>query len=114
MFDKELHGFCSEFYIVEKSIEVVVSRNGEETTVKIDALRNEQSGKYSIGAYMQEHVTLQPTYPQKNGSFEKTPDDFIAWVSWIDFPWVQAESADGALRQALGFLRERCDHRAAV
>lgn len=114
LFDKELHNFCSEFYSVEKSIQVVVSRGGTQMTVKIDALRDEENGKYSIAAYYQEHVTMQPTYPQSYGKFDQKPDDFIAWVNWIDFPWVHADSAEGALRQALGFLRDRCDDKARI
>ena len=106
MFDKELHANCSEFYRVDRALEVVVSRNGQPTTVRIEALRNDETGRYSTAAYLEEHVTLQPTYPQSHGN---NPYDFVIWARWIDFPWIDRESADAALRQALGFLRERCD-----
>ncbi len=109
MYDKEIHDFCSEFYSIEKTLELVVSRRGEQTTVRLEALRDEENGRYSIRALMQEHVTLQPTYPKANGEFTEEPKDFVMWVNFPDFPWVNRETADGALRQALGFLQERCD-----
>ncbi len=109
MYNKEFHDYCSEFYTVAKTIQVVVSRNGESMTVKIEALRNEETGRYSTRAYYEEHVTLQPTYPKAYGKYEREPDDFIVWVSWLDLPWTDRDSAEAALGQALGFLRERCD-----
>lgn len=109
MFDKEMHDFCSEYYTVEKSLELVVNRQGEPTTVRIDALRDWQSGRYLTRAYLQEHVKLQPTYPQSNGKYQREPEDFIVWVAWLDFPWTDGDSVNAVLRSALGFLSERCD-----
>jgi hypothetical protein len=42
--------FCEEFYLVEKSIEVVVKIAGESERIRIDALRS-HSGDYSTKAY---------------------------------------------------------------
>lgn len=107
MFDTERHGFCSEFYTIEKSIEVVVNIQGQDTQIKIDALKDGRSGKFSTKAYIEEHVTLQPTYPQTRGSYDREAEDFRVWVSY-NLPWTDRDTADAALDQALGFLRERC------
>jgi hypothetical protein len=109
MYNSELHSYCSEFYTVEKTLEVVVSRNGESITVRLEALRNEETGRYSTRAFMDENVTLQPTYPQSHGKYEREAEDFRIWVPFPDFPWTDRDSADAVLMQALGFLRERCD-----
>ncbi len=38
MLDKKHYDFCSEFYVVEKSIAVVVKIGDEDQQVRIDAL----------------------------------------------------------------------------
>ena len=113
MYDTERHAFCSEFYTVEKSIEVVVRIGGESRTVRIDALRDRKrdgkEGAFSTSAYIQENVTLQPTYPQTDNNFDKKPENFRVWVQIYLPNILLANSADSALGQALGFLRERCE-----
>ena len=109
MYDKSLHSFCSEFYTIEKSIEVVVTIQGESERIRIDLLRDEETGIYSTSAYIETHFTLQPTYPKTNESFDRKPEDFRVWADY-DLPWVHQDSADVALRQALGFLKERCSN----
>ena len=107
MYDTERHAFCSEFYIVEKSIEVVVNIGGQSEQIRIDALRNGETEVYSTNAYIWRHVTLQPTYPQTEGTFDKEQEKTRVWADF-DLPWTNRDSADAALGQALGFLRERC------
>ena len=109
MCDKKTHTFCSEFYTVEKSIEVVVTIQGQGTRIRIDSLRDGETGNYSTRAYIAMHLTLQPTYPQTSGSFDSNPRDFRIWVDY-DLPWTHRDSADAALGQALGFLGERCSN----
>ena len=109
MYDKNLHSFCSEFYTIERSIEVVVTIQEESKRIRIDLLRNEQTGIYSTKAYIERHFTMQPTYPQTNGSFGSQPEDVRVWADY-DLPWIHQDSADVALRQALGFLGERCSN----
>lgn len=99
--------FCSEFYVVEKTVEVVVQILGESQTIRIEALQSLPQGKYSTRAYIQEHVTVQPTYPQTGSKFDRKPESVRVWVDY-DLPWTNRESADEALHQALGFLSERC------
>ena len=109
MFNAELHDFCSEFYIVEKSIEVVVRRQEQSKRMRIDALRDEISGDYCTVVYEKEELTVQPTLPQENNQFSRKPENYLVWVAYVDFPWVRADSAEGALHRALLFLKERCD-----
>ena len=106
MYNKTAHAFCQEFYTLVKSIEVAVRLQGEARYVRIDSFKNEHTGKYSTSAYLSESVTLQPTYPQTNGKFDQPPQEFKVWVDY-DLPWVDANTEDDALRQALGFLGER-------
>lgn len=107
MYDPNRHSFCSEFYTIAKSIEVVVSIQGKNETIRIEALQDAIRGTYCTASYIKTDVTLQPTYPQTNGSFDRHPEDFRIWVRY-DLPWTDRGSADEALEQALGFLRERC------
>lgn len=58
MLDPKNFPSCSEFYIVEKVVEVVVLIGGEPRQIRIEALRDE-SGKYSTRGYIQDHVKLQ-------------------------------------------------------
>ena len=109
MYDANTHSFCSEFYTIEKSIEVVVTIQGEADRIRIDALRDAKTGDYCTKAYIETHLTLQPTYPQTGGSFDRNPEDVRVWVDY-DLPWTNRDSADAALGQALGFLKERCSN----
>jgi hypothetical protein len=105
MFDDKQHDFCAEFYSVEKSIEVVVQIRGEDTRIRIEALRDESTGRYSARAYVEERVTLQPTYPQTGDSYDRPPEDFDVWVHY-DLPGDYRGSADAILECALGVLKE--------
>ena len=58
MYNPQSHSFCSEFYIVEKTSEVVVSIQGQNERIRIDALRREPSGDYSTAAYIEDEFTL--------------------------------------------------------
>jgi hypothetical protein len=106
MYDENLHSFCNEFYTVEKVIEVVVNLGGQSRRVRISALRDPK-GKFSTRAQIEEDITVQPTYPQSNGQFTNKPVSHRVWVV-LDFPWTDRTTADDALRQALGFLRDMC------
>lgn len=106
MFNSSKHGFCSEFYTVEKTIEVVVSISGQDQRVRIDALYDHVSGNYCTKAYIEENLTVQPTFPQSNGAYGRAPQDYQLWVGY-DLPWTHRSTADDALDQALSFLEER-------
>jgi len=99
---------CSEAYIIETSVEVVAEIGGESQTIRIEALCDLRDGHYCTRAYRQEHVVLQPAYPQTGEKYDRAPEVFRVWVDY-NLPWTHREDADGALSQALGFLSERCD-----
>ena len=99
MLDPSDFPFASEFYVVEKTIEVVVSINGEPERIRIDALKAGDS--YSTTTYIEESVVVQPA----SGGSHKVVRQ---WVDY-DLPWTVRESADAALVQALAFLQEVCD-----
>ncbi len=107
MLDATRYPFCSEFYIVEKSIEVVVEIQGTTRRIRIDALHDLMSPDvFKTAAYIEERITVQPTFPQTDEEFDREPESFTVWVSY-DLPWVQTNSAEGALARALAFLSER-------
>ena len=110
MYDEHVHKFAHEFYTIEKTIEVVVSLgpDGESRPVRLEALRCEKSGRYSARAYVEEHITVQPTYPQKHSKYTQPPRDMRVWEPLSGFPWTDRASADEVLTQALSFLKERC------
>ena len=112
MLNPAAYDFASEFYIVEKTIEVVVSIRGESQSIRIEALNNPDSdppSRYSTRAYIREDMTVQPTYPQSGGGqFDRKPTSVSVWVSY-DLPWTSRDTADAALSQALGFLGDRAD-----
>jgi hypothetical protein len=108
MIAPESYKKCSEIYIIEETVEVVVEIAGEMQTIRIEALRDLRSGRVCTRAFRQENVTLQPTYPKTGGKYDRKPEEFEIWVDY-DLPWTDREEADQALTQALGFLGERCD-----
>jgi hypothetical protein len=106
MLDPSLYPFCSEFYVVEKSIEVVVTlkSTGTAEEIRIDALSGTNPNvPYNTHAYIKKEITVQPKYPETSAN----PESIRVWVDY-DLPWTNRNSADDALAQALGFLRDRC------
>ncbi len=106
MIPKRNYDFCSEAYIVEKTIEVVVNIADETRTIRIEALSDLNDGHYCTRSYIKENYTIQPTYPQTHGQYDKQPEESTVWIRY-DLPWTNCKTADEALSQALGFLRER-------
>jgi hypothetical protein len=107
MLDPSRYGFCSEFYVVEKAVEVVVEIAGTPETIRIEAHKRGNAQGYCTRSFIQRDITVQPTYPQENGCFSRKPESITVWVTY-DLPWTDRETADAALAQALSFLGERC------
>ena len=110
MYDKSLHGFCTEFYTIEKSIEVVVKINGTDTRIRIDALKDEIELNFSTNSYVEENLKLQPTYPIAKSAHQQAPQDYRVWVKMDNDPWTRRYTADEAIQQALSFLSDSFDH----
>lgn len=96
------YSFASAFDVVEKTIEVQVTINGDDERVRIDAVLGKE-GSYSTRAYIEKYVTLQPTYP--TGGDANIPDKETA-RQWVHFglAWTRRASADAALAAALDHL----------
>jgi hypothetical protein len=109
--DPYMFPFCREFYVVEKSIEVVVTMKGDSRCVRINALHDLKQDHYCARVYIEESVFLEPEYPANDESGRREPAS--VWTAWTDFPWTHGNSAEQALRSALSFLRERCPTAAA-
>lgn len=105
MLKKESYSFCSEVYVVEKSLEVVVEIGEETKCVKINALHELCSDHYKTNAYIKEDITVQKTHPKKNGKYERKPESVEVWISY-KLPWICENSADEALTKALIFLED--------
>jgi hypothetical protein len=104
MLNPKDYSFCNEFYIVEKSVEVVVTLGGEARRVRIDALRD-HAGKYSTHSYIKDEIKAHLTYRREHD--EDGQKSVGLWLDY-DLPWTDRSSADEALSQALHFLSERC------
>jgi len=91
MYDPDMHGFCHEFYTVEKTIEIVLMIGGEDRELRIQAMKNEIASSYTTSAYIKEIISENPR--------------ITVWASYVQLPWTKADSADAALQQALGYLR---------
>ncbi|MEO5690102.1 MAG: hypothetical protein ABIR54_22305 [Burkholderiaceae bacterium] len=104
MINPSSYSACSEFYEVAKSVEFVRPYGGEDRRFRIDALLNLADGSFSTSAYLEESVTLQPSFPQSNGAFDRKPEAFRVWVAFSNIGWTNRTSADDAINQALGML----------
>ena len=90
------HPFCSEFYIVEKTIHVVARIAGDDRQIRIEALHAPYSpSAYSTRSYINERIASAAG--EQRGT----------WVDY-DLPWTSGNSADDVLAKALSFLGERC------
>lgn len=107
MINPEAYEFAEEFYVVEKTVEIVVPMGGQSETIRIEALYAPGPDKYSTRAFRQENVTIQPTYPQTSGEFDREPVDVELWIDF-NLPWTDGHTADDVVTQALFFLSEDC------
>jgi hypothetical protein len=89
--------FCSEYYLVEKAIEVMTKIEGVDRKFRIEALHGPESViPYTTRCYIRMEIAV----PQSNA------EPISVWAHY-DLPSTAKHSADQALEQALGFLRER-------
>lgn len=88
---------ATEFYVVEKTVELVVTMRGQSQRLRIEALRR-SDGVYSVSAYIRRRLASE-AFPGHDG-------DLIGldvWASY-DLPWTRRDSADDAIQQGLSFL----------
>ena len=103
MMDVSKYKFCSEFYEIEKAIEVLVKIGPEHQAIRIEALHSLITGHYRTRAY----INVQPTYSQISETFDRKAEEIRTWIDY-DLPWTDCTSADECLNQALLILKERC------
>jgi hypothetical protein len=94
MFDTNKYDFCSEFYTIEKSIEVVIARQ----KYRLDVIKNEDTNKFSVNAYIRELFELTSGYSHRE------PNSYFLWRSY-NLSTIETDSADTSLNLALTFLR---------
>lgn len=100
MLDPDKYPFCSEFYIVEKTVEVVAKVGSKTEQIRIEAIYDPRNGHYKTRSYRLEHVNVQSYYGESRSI------DTDLWLEY-NLPWTNRDSADGAIAQALHFLSER-------
>ena len=118
MIQSRTHEKWAEVYAVEKTVEVVVSMQGEPQTIRIEALRSFQTGRYSTKAFCLQHAVLQPVPPpeheeEADKAPEEAPPQPIYAPVWADLRptlnMTNEASADEAIERALDYLAQRCD-----
>jgi hypothetical protein len=102
MIEANKYPFCSEFYEVEKTVEVVVSKGNESFTIRIEALRNIRLGHYETRSWGLENIDLVPSFG------DKKPASHRVWVHRPS-PWTKRNTADGAIEQLLSFMKDKFD-----
>jgi hypothetical protein len=104
--DASKYDFCSEFYFVEKTIDVVVQINGEDRQIRIEALHWPDSPtRSSTRAYIHDTFVLQRDIIEDGKRVNA--ERFSLWVDY-DLPSTSGDSADDVLNQALWLLKGRC------
>ena len=107
-FNKERHGFCCDFLIVEKTLEIMVEMKGAEEgdreLIRIEALHEVETGKYIVRVYREMLVLVDPEYHGDE------PQSYRAWVSFDEHDMASAckRSANDAIEEALRILRMDC------
>ncbi|MBU0520119.1 hypothetical protein KJ564_14425 [bacterium] len=108
MIEEKFYEFACEFYTVEKVVQtVVLLNNGETETIRLEARFRHDTEKYDIASYKKEYFTVQPTFPQTNGKYDREQEDAETWVKY-ELPSVTENSADKAIERALNWLKDRC------
>jgi len=106
MLDPNKFDYVSEFYTVEKTIEVEAEVGGSGERIRIHALRHDAANpvRYSTTAEVEVPVTIHPVYGPDGSMDTAAPREARVWVDY-SIPWTDGESADAVLNQALAFLR---------
>ena len=105
MISEACYEFAEEFYIVEKTVELAITTENHSATIRIEALLNPKNGNYHTRAYSREEFRIQPTNPQVSIGCNCPGEVKFMWMN-CDLPWTSRPTADAAISQALGFLRD--------
>ena len=109
MFNPSNVDFCSEYHILEKAIEVVTKIGGIDRQFRIEALHGPESViPYSARCYIRVDIAVQPAPPGAPGGPGGKSETVSVWAQY-DLPGTETDSADMAIEQALGVLRQRSE-----
>jgi hypothetical protein len=106
MLDPAVHLGCTEFYVVEKSVEVHLRRGTVPVTYRVEALRDLKTSAarcYNAKAYREISIFAEFEYYGPNGGKERESRGEIIWVQH-PIQDVLMDTADAAITQAIGFL----------
>lgn len=106
MFNDDTFKFCFEAREVTKIVEVAVllPRWGE-SLVRIEAVKDLRSGKYSANVFLYQEVQLKTISAGTLNSHR----DHTQLIEFPQFPPVLSkDTEEQALRSALSFLHDRC------
>ena len=96
-------GIFSEVYEVVRTVIIVM--DDETYRIEVQKCYSNPKVPYTARYWVQENVTVQPTYPQTGDKFDRKPEEMAVWIHY-DLPWVAQNDPDIALSQALEFLAE--------
>jgi hypothetical protein len=105
MISEATYGFAEEFYVVEKTVELVITTEHNSVTIRVEALHDPRKGEFHARAYSREEFRIQPANLQTNSGCDCPGEVKSLWVNY-DLPWTCRSTADDAISQALGFLRD--------
>ena len=109
MFNPSNVDFCSEYHILEKAIEVVTKIGGVDRQFRIEALHGPESViPYSARCYIKVDIAVQPAPPGAPGGPGGKSETVSVWAQY-NLPGTETDSADMAIEQALGLLRQRSE-----
>jgi hypothetical protein len=94
------HDAYSEAY--EVALTSIVLHEGH--TFKIEALHDMKKldeNEFSTNVYVRRRVKVQPTFPD-----DIFGSEIFVWSLIVEFPFTRRDTAEGAIAQALGFLKD--------
>ncbi len=108
--DYKRYNAFNEAYEVVKTVEVV-GYNKKIYRIEVLKCFSNPHVPFLVNYLIEDYVTVQPTYPQTEGKFERQPESINVWRQTRE-PWVVAQTAEGALAEALSFLAESAGRQA--
>jgi len=97
------YDFCSEFYIVEKIIELVTKIGDMTKHMRIEILHDIRNEQYHAISYYMEFIKIQPRLTENENDIESK----WVWLFDDNFPSMQDDNADILISRVLGELELR-------
>ena len=94
--------FTNEFYIIEKTVELLVpTKNGESINIRIEALYDCHKGIYQTKSYLKKECKFAFKSSEDETIYEKS-----IWIEDCNAPWTEKDTADEAIEQAISFIKK--------